>query len=377
MARKTILYFRIWANPPISTSVERLLRDTFPEYDLETITLWDLIKSKKRVAFLNFFHVLKEYGRDILLGRLHFKSAFFRTTFIFDEVCTLVKELGKRKKNIVFTFQLQSIFDAHIEGVPHFVYTDHTHLANLQYSPMIRVYLYSAEWICREKLIYDHADRIFTRSSDISRSLIDQYGMDAKKVQCIYAGPNTTLPELGPVEKDYSAKDILFVGLDWRRKGGPDLLKAFEQIHPKHPDATLTIVGGQVSTHQAGVISVGRVAVGELIHYYTGATIFCMPSYNEPFGIVFVEAMAYGLPVVGTDIGAIPDMVAVGKNGYLIHPGDVDGLVGILDELLSDPQKRECLGRQSRQMFNDRYNWRSVGKRLRQGIMTFLEEDDE
>jgi Glycosyltransferase len=370
--RKKILHFRIWPNPPIAVSVEKLLRETFPEYELEIVTLAQRIKADKWLLIRNTLEVLRQYGFDILRGRLDFKAAFFRTIFLFDRVRRMAQEIGRGRDDIAFTFQLQSIFDTHLEGIPHFVYTDHTQLANLLYSPHMKVRLYSAEWISREKDLYMNAKRIFTRSSNISRSLLEQYGIPAERVYCVYAGANTPAEAIDAVKKDYSAKNILFVGLDWERKGGPELLRAFEQVRCRHTDATLVIAGARVKTDLAGVISLGRVPVEELKRYYREATVFCMPSRSEPFGVAYVEAMAYALPIVATEIGALPDMVSNGKNGFLVQPGDVDNLAQALDSLLSDKQKRARFGKISRQLAAKRYNWNAVGKSMRRSIEPFL-----
>ena len=376
MGRKKILHFRIWSSPPISASVEEMLRSSFPEYTLEIVSLWDLIKPDKKLVGRNALAVLKEYGWDILTGKLKFKNAFFRTTFLFDHVRDLAGKIGGGKSDIAFTFQLQSIFDTHIQGIPHFVYTDHTHLANLQYSPWLKVNLFSAEWICREKTIYDHADRIFTRSSNISRSLIDQYGVTEEKVVCVYAGANTPLPEIDPDKKDYSAKNILFVGMDWERKGGPDLVDAFQSVQKKYSDAILTVVGSRVNLELPGINCVGKVPLEELNRYYQQATIFCMPSRNEPFGVVFVEAMANALPIVAARIGALPDMVQERQNGFLIEPGNVQELAKALDELLGDEKKRRKFGKNSWQISRNRYNWRTVGKIICKNIEKFIEGNE-
>jgi len=370
--RKKILHFRIWPSPPIAVSVEKLLRETFPEYELEIVTLAHRIKADKWLLIRNTLEVLRQYGFDILRGRLDFKAAFFRTIFLFDRVRRMAREIGRGRDDIAFTFQLQSIFDTHLEGIPHFVYTDHTQLANLLYSPHLKVQLYSAEWISREKDLYMNAERIFTRSSNISRSLNEQYGIPAERVSCVYAGANTPTEAIDAEKKDYSAKNILFVGLDWERKGGPELLRAFEQARRKHADATLVIAGARVKTNLAGVITLGRVPLEELKRYYREATIFCMPSRSEPFGVAYVEAMAYALPIVATEIGALPDMVSNGKNGFLVQPGDVDNLAQALDSLLSDKQKRAQFGKISRRLAEERYNWNAVGKTMRKSIEPFL-----
>ena len=365
MPVKKILHFRIWGHPPIAGSVERMLRESYPEDELEIVTLWDLIKADKRVLLHNLWAVIREYGFDILSGRLKFKAAFFRTVYLFHYVQGLAARIGAQYEDIRFTFQLQSIFDTHLEGIPHFIYTDHTHLANLQYSPAIRVHLYSAEWIACEKSIYMHADRIFTRSSNISLSLTDQYGIPESRVRCIYAGANTPLKVVDPREKDYRAQAILFVGLDWQRKGGPQLVDAFRQVYEHFPDATLTIVGSQVPINHPGIKVIGRVSVEDLNRYYQNATIFCMPSRNEPFGVVFVEAMAHALPIVAARIGALPDMVTDNRNGYLVSADDVDGLAQAMEKLLESEARRAQFGRQSWRLAQERYNWNAVGKALR------------
>ena len=373
MPVKKILHFRIWGDPPIAGSVERMLRESYPEDELEIVTLWDLIKADKRVQLRNLWAVICEYGFDILSGRLKFKAAFFRTVYLFHYVQDLAAQIGAQHEDIRFTFQLQSIFDTHLEGIPHFIYTDHTHLANLQYSPAIKVHLYSAEWIACEKSIYDHTDRIFTRSTNISCSLTEQYGMPESKVRCIYAGANTPMKLLDPKDKDYRARAILFVGLDWQRKGGPQLVDAFRQVYEHFPDTTLTIVGSQVSINHPGIKVVGRVSVEDLNRYYQNATIFCMPSRNEPFGIVFVEAMAHALPIVAARIGALPDMVADGRNGYLVQAGDEQALAAALERLLESEERRAQFGCRSWQLAQTRYNWHVVGKTLRKYIDDYFE----
>jgi glycosyltransferase involved in cell wall biosynthesis len=362
---KKILHFRIWGDAPIAASVAAMLRASYPEDELEIITLWERIKADKRVLLRNLWAVLWEYGFAILAGRLRFKAAFFRTVFLFKYVQGMAVQIGAQHENIRFTFQLQSIFDTHLDGIPNFVYTDHTHLANLQYSPAVRVHLYSAQWIACEKSIYMHAERIFTRSGNISRSLTDQYGVPESRVRCIYAGANTPLKAMDPLKKDYSAQAILFVGLDWQRKGGPQLVEAFQQLRAKFTDATLTIVGSSVPLDAPGVSVVGHVAVDELDAYYQAATIFCMPSRNEPFGVVFVEAMAHALPIVAARIGALPDMVADDRNGYLVPADDEAALAGALEKLLESEARRAQFGRRSWQLAQERYNWKAVGKTMR------------
>jgi glycosyltransferase involved in cell wall biosynthesis len=99
--------------------------------------------------------------------------------------------------------------------------------------------------------------------------------------------------------------------------------------------------------------------------YYRQATIFCLPTTLEPFGVVFVEAMAHQLPLIGTQIGAVPDMIIPDYNGYLVPPHDVTALTEALLNLLNDSQKRYQFGQNSYQLAQERYNWQQVGSAAR------------
>ena len=374
MSSGMILFFRIWSGAPISASVESMLEEAFPEYDLQPITLWNLIKTDKKILLRNTMAVMAEYGWDILFRKLPFKTAFFRTTWLFKRVRRMAAEIGRQYDSVSFTFQLQSMFDTSIAGIPNFVYTDHTHLANLDYSAYKRVRLFSAEWISCEKSIYDQAQMVFTWSSNISRSLVDQYGLSPEKIACVFAGPNTAIPDVKPDQKDYSQKNILFVGIDWERKGGPDLVAAFEKVYEDHPGARLVIVGCDIVSGHPAIHSAGKLPLEAVQRYFEAATIFCMPTLAEPFGTVFVEAMTFALPIVATAIGAIPDMVREGENGFLVAPGNVDALAKALDRLLSDQKLRERFGKESWRIFSNHYNWQTVGALLREKITESLEE---
>jgi glycosyltransferase involved in cell wall biosynthesis len=368
--KKGILFFRIWPDPPIAKSVTEMMVKQFPEYKIEIIDVWKLIKEDKHVMVLNLYFLVKEYWSDILFKSINPKPAFFRTTYLFRYIKGLAKKKSAQKTNIVFTFQLQSIFDTSVPGIPNYVYTDHTHLANLWYSEPGRVKLYSAEWIGLEKSIYTNAAFLFTRSTNISKSLTVQYGISEQKVKCVFAGSNAPVPTIEPVEKDYTNQIILFVGMDWKRKGGPALVEAFKKICNDHPKAILKIIGCDPKINHPQIKVLGKLPLSQLSRHYESASIFCMPSINEPFGVVFVEAMAYGLPIIATSTGAIPDMVIPGKNGILIDVGDIDALAKALGDLLSDQNKRRQFGKQSYLMSKNLYNWQTVGEKIRNQIHT-------
>ncbi|MBV9913466.1 MAG: glycosyltransferase family 4 protein, partial [Sinobacteraceae bacterium] len=116
----------------------------------------------------------------------------------------------------------------------------------------------------------------------------------------------------------------------------------------------------------------GRVSAAELAQHYQQASIFCLPTKREPFGIAFVEALQHRLPVVATRVGAVPDMVGDGVNGYLVAPGETAPLTESLNRLLADPQLCRTMGERSYEQARDRYDWRRVGARIRTKILPFV-----
>ncbi|MGZ9166119.1 MAG: glycosyltransferase family 4 protein [Anaerolineales bacterium] len=352
-----------------NTKVEEEIRKQFPDHELDVINIKPWVMKIPRILLINSIITMWLYGSGIVSGNKTFREAFWHTPYIFHEVKKLI---AKRLSNssFSFTFQMQSLFDCSLPHVPHFVYTDHTHLANLNYVDFNPKGLFSQNWIELEKQIYSNAMTTFVRSSNIRQSLVEQYEYPAERAVCVYAGSNVNGQV--PREKSYAEKNILFVGLDWKRKGGPELMTAFRIILEHHPTATLTIVGAHPKVAIPNCTVLGKLPPQEVARYYEESTIFCMPTHVEPFGIVFLEAMQARLPIVGTRVGAVADFVQDGWNGFLVDPGDVEGIAEALMKLLNDPDQRRQFGERGFALAKERYSWDIVGKRLYQHILEKL-----
>lgn len=96
-------------------------------------------------------------------------------------------------KNHVITFQTQSSFDASIPGTPHFLYTDHTHKTNLSYPGYDQKDYLGEKWIDLENNIYHNATVNFTMSTNIAKSISEDYSCDIGKVTCVYCGANADI----------------------------------------------------------------------------------------------------------------------------------------------------------------------------------------
>jgi len=276
-----------------------------------------------------------------------------------------------QKKNYTFTFQTQSFFDVSFPGVPNFLYTDHTHLANLYYPEFNLKKLYPKKWINLEKSVYKNSAINFTMSTHVSQSINEHYHCSKDKIKNVYVGSNSE-PTTTHNDDRYKKQNILFLGVAWERKGGPQLIKAFKIVREALPDATLTIVGCSPKIEVENCTIIGRVPLNEVNQYYGQASIFCLPTRLEPFGIVFIEAFSNKLPVIASNIGAIPDFVSEGKSGYAVDPDDTESLAAHLIELLSSPTKCKEFGEAGFNLVKDRYTWESTGKRLHEEITQHL-----
>jgi hypothetical protein len=368
---KKIAFIRPAAYPLPNQVLPGVFEKAFPEYDIDIIDVKAIFKAQPATFLENMLATIFEYGGKLALKHITLREAFFTNRYLYTKISNLIKERVTAGE-YAFTFQVQSLFDASTDQVPHFVYTDHTHLARLTYPNFDQRELRSQSWIDMERGIYEHAAITFTRSSNISKSIIEQYHIPANKVIVAGVGSNLDTHDIHLDNDDYGNKNILFVGIDWERKGGPDLFEAFQLVLKKHPDASLTIVGCNPEHNLPNCEVVGKIPVDEVGKYFCRASIFCLPTKLEPFGVAFIDALYYKLPIVATNIGAIPDFVKPGENGYLIEPGDVESLAQYLDTLLSNPGRCKRFGQQGYALATANYSWDKVAEKMSNAIRKII-----
>lgn len=369
--KKKIGFIRLNDHLIFDLKLEETLRAHFSDHDFDIFTIKDILLRQPLAIIINCLIVFATYGWDILFGIKEFRSSFWRTSFIFHHIR---KTLGRKikKENYHFTFQAQSLFDASIAGLPHFLYTDHTHLANLNYTNFDRRKLFSKSWIELEKEIYHNTSIVFVWSTNIMRSLLEQYNQPQNRIACVNVGSSINIDDFKPDPRKEFTQSILFIGSDWERKGGPDLISSFNHVLKKYPHAQLTIAGSSPRINNPNCNVLGLLPMERLKPLYEKADIFCMPTLLEPFGIVYLEAMAAGLPVIATRLGAIPDFVQDGWNGLLVEPGDTEGIANAITRLLDNPEQCRIFGSRGFQLVHERYNWPAVGKNIQEHILNYL-----
>ena len=141
------------------------------------------------------------------------------------------------------------------------------------------------------------------------------------------------------------------------------LLSAMKRMRQAVPRSRLLVVGvNRQSTKD--VTYLDKVPSGQIGTCYRNATVFAMPTLREAFGLVFLEAMAYGLPCVGTDVEAVPEIIIDGKTGYIVPPGDDETLADRLIQLLKDPELPRRMGQAGRARLQRNFTWQKVADAL-------------
>jgi glycosyltransferase involved in cell wall biosynthesis len=199
----------------------------------------------------------------------------------------------------------------------------------------------------------------------VERTLVRQYGCDPARVRTVHIGANVTAPTVAAELPRYAAKHVLFVGVEWERKGGPALVAGFRRVLKDHPDARLTIVGCSPDVSGPGITVAGMIPRPQMPPFFAAASVFCTPSLIEPLGIAAVEASLFRLPVVATRIDGFMETVADGETGLLVPVDDPDAVAAALGRLFADPDLARRMGAAGFERNHARFNWDEVGKRLR------------
>jgi len=197
------------------------------------------------------------------------------------------------------------------------------------------------------------------------RSLIDDYGVDGERVTVIAPGVNLDLwPRPVPQGTDGPTR-ILFVGADFARKGGETLLDAFKGLR-EGCECELHLVTKERIEAEPGVHIYRDLAPNSdaLKNLYATADVFVLPTLADCFPLVIQEAMAAGLPVVSTAVGAIPEAVRDGETGLLVPAGDARALRAALAALVDDPLRARSMGTRGRALAEEKYDSAANARRV-------------
>ena len=253
-----------------------------------------------------------------------------------------------------------------------------------------------------ERTAYQNADGVVAVSESMKADVHSLYGVPLERIRVIPNGIDVdeyrSVPDpalLRGYGIDPEKPFVLFVGRITRQKGVLHLLNAVRKLRE---GTQVVLCAGAPDTKEIGEEMVRKVAEArkdsshpivwiekmlprrEVISLYSHAAVFVCPSVYEPFGIINLEAMACGAPVVASKVGGIPEIVVDGETGFLVpleakgpedfEPRDPEkfsrDLAAAANALLASPEKRSAMARKARKRVEDRFAWTQVAARTHQ-----------
>lgn len=274
-------------------------------------------------------------------------------------------------------FDVIHLHEPFVPGTPWFVLMQARALPRTALIGTFHAYHDHPHWMYRHsrpifKTFFTRLDRLIA----VSAAARDFAGrMFPGNYQIIPNGINLARFACPPADAVLSAGSrltILFVGRLDKRKGFSTLFQAFLNLKPRYPHLHLKVVGPfepeaaqpYLAVARArgvtGIEFAGYVPAAQLPAVYHQADIFCAPSLGfESFGIVLLEAMAAGLPVVASNIAGYRSVITAGREGILAPPGRPSALARALGWLVDNPRSRTLMGRRGQEKAR-RYSWERI-----------------
>jgi len=283
------------------------------------------------------------------------------------QVAEAARSLGARHILHTGTFDLPAPDGR--SGVEHYLYCDHSwalakahHVHARQYSERAMAAFEEAE---RESL--RGLSHIFTFGAYVRDNLIAHYGLPPDRVTAVGSGMGAIEPYDGP--KTYDRPALLFVAKHlFQAKGGVLLLEAFELARRRRPDLALTIVGDERSRafvgNRPGIAFHAHLPWDALQQLFRDATLLVQPMLNDPWGQVYLEAMASRTPVMGLNRNGLPELVDGGRHGFLVDRADPAALAEAIRSAVSDPQRLERMASTAQRHVLKNYSWSRVAERI-------------
>lgn len=278
------------------------------------------------------------------------------------------------------------------------VHTYHS-LGAVKYNSITTIPMIASTRLAVEKTLLETADRVVATSpqeQEHMRSLVSTKG----NIDIIPCG--TDIHRFGSLDKqaaraklgiDPEALTVFYVGRFDPRKGIETLVRAVGQSKLRGSKKLHLIIGGGSRPGQSdgkererieGIVTElgmkdfttfpGRIGDDVLPAYYTAADVCVVPSHYEPFGLVAIEAMACGTPVVASDVGGLQFTVIPEETGLLAAPQDEAAFAEAIDRILANPDWRNQLGKQARVRVEEKFSWDGVAHQLSDLYTNLLEE---
>lgn len=200
------------------------------------------------------------------------------------------------------------------------------------------------------KRIFSMAEKVIVLSEEWKDFFIQNNISSFEKIMVVHNGVEIPTKK----EKDYSNKNVMFLGRLDEKKGIYDLIKAIPLILEKCPDAEFYFAGdGEMQKSQE---MVKTLSLNDCVHFegwitknekealFGKCSVFILPTYFEAMPMSVLEAMSYGLATITTEVGGIPQIVQKGENGVFVTPGDIEGIAEVATKILLDEKAKRFIG---------------------------------
>ncbi|HEY4694600.1 MAG TPA: glycosyltransferase family 4 protein [Candidatus Nanoarchaeia archaeon] len=316
------------------------------------------------------------------LGRFRGFNLFnLRNVFRVSRLRSLLQELLREDPNLLVhtqDYKEMVLFTLAARGLPvKLLYVQHVILPTwLKKNPFVLKYLRS---------IWDRQDQIVTVSDSVKKDLVEA-GVNTEKINRVYNGIDLELFKPFPAQekrdlrKKYNLEGKLTVGINGRiawGKGQDVLLLAMSEILKKVPNAHALFVGTGSTFRQGPLDNIvaknnlkskvtffGSWPREKIPEFYALTDVVALPSLSEGLPLTILEAMASGIPCVGTKIAGIPEEIVDGKSGFLMQERTPKELAKLCIKLLSDGKLREKFGKEGRLIVEERFDKKLMVKNM-------------
>lgn len=206
---------------------------------------------------------------------------------------------------------------------------------------------------------FQQVKHIFSIGQHVKENLINHYKISPEKITIVGTGTGVIQPYLG--KKDYKNNKILFAAKGrFEDKGGELVLKAFDKALKKNPNLHLSIVGqnhySDITKHP-NISTYGFIPIQELQELFNTHSLFIMPALNEPWGLVYIEALLCKMPIMGLNKNSFPELSGNGKFGVGIEGSNPDNLADSILQLFENIDTMEIMGEKGQEYALNNFSW--------------------
>jgi glycogen(starch) synthase len=241
----------------------------------------------------------------------------------------------------------------------------------------------ASQWIVQEEVIAS-ADRVIALSLNESELLSDYCPRVQGKVRIVGNGIDDNVTARAAVNKERQTNSplVLYTGRFVERKGLRELIAAIPRVLGQAPTTRFVLAGGhrqcsgadmeywwlppELKQYRDHIHFTGWLTPAQLAEWYLAADVLAVPSWYEPFGMVILEGMLYGLPIVAAAVGGPSEILEHGRTGVLCPPRDAEALADAILKLVMDARLRRRIGVAAAKEVRERWLWPHVVQKMRE-----------